>query len=298
MVPVAILLLAVYLIGEENDLFRPRCRLLFTVPKGTGFSRGMPVKLSGFRIGRLADMGLNDEARVDIMIDIDRTFMKWVREDSTVRLVKEGIVGESVLEVSVGSMEKEMLKDGGRIRYEHVRTLEELATDVTEKVTPVLLEVRDIISYVNDPQGDVKRLLRNLATLTERLDRTLTGLDAVLADLDDRSGAVAVDLRQTIRSADRVLTEAESALLTINRSLPPILSSSERTLASLERVADRVGRSSEAILPRIPRVIDSTESTLESSRELIDGTKRIWPLSRTIPPPPSPFLPVQSNERP
>ncbi|GAB4298583.1 MAG: MlaD family protein [Desulfuromonadia bacterium] len=296
LIPVAIILLAVYLIGKENDLFRPTYRLLFTVAKGTGFSRGMPVKLSGFRVGRLADMRLNDQARVDIMIDIDRSCSRWIREDSTVSLVKEGIVGESVLELSVGSQRHPPLPDGGRIRYEETKSLEELATEVTEKVTPVLLEIREIISYINDPKGDVKQLVKNLNSLSGRLDQTLDSVDHLVAQTSQQSAPLMVTARETIVHADRVLTGVETALLTLNRFLPPILESSERTISTTARITSDIEQSSSNILPRIPRLLDRTESTLETSEELMDGAKRIWPLKRVIPSPPPPFLPVTGDE--
>lgn len=296
LIPVAILLLAVYLIGKENDLFRPTYRLIFTVSKGTGFSRGMPVKLSGFRVGRLADMRLNDQARVDIMIDIDRSCSRWIREDSTVKLVKEGIVGENVLELSVGSEGRSPLPDGGRIRYEESKSLEELATEVTEKVTPVLLEIRDIIAYINDPNGDVKQLVKSLNSLSGRVDRTLTSVDRLLSQTTDESAHLMTTARETIAHADRVFTDVETALLTLNRSLPPILESSERALSSIERISSDIEKSGKKLLPRIPRLLDRTESTLESSEELMDGAKRIWPLNRVIAPPPPPFLPVTGDE--
>jgi len=296
MIPVVILLLVIYLIGKENDLFRPTYRLLFTVPKGTGFSRGMPVKLSGFRVGRLADMRLNDQARVDIMIDIDRSCTRWVRDDSSVRLVKEGVIGESVLELSVGSEGRPPLKDGDRIRYEQTKSLEELATEVTEKVTPVLLEIRDIISYINDPRGDVKQLVKNLNTLSGKLDQTLSSVDRLVTGASDQGLPLIATTGETVGHADRVLSHMETTLLTLNQSLPTLMGSSERTLATVERLAADLEKSGKTLLPRVPRLVDRAESTLDGSSELIDATKRVWPLNRVIPPPPPPFLPVTGDE--
>jgi phospholipid/cholesterol/gamma-HCH transport system substrate-binding protein len=53
----AALIAAIVYIGIENRLFTKKYHLRFTVDRGTGFSQGMPVKLSGFRIGRVKEIG-------------------------------------------------------------------------------------------------------------------------------------------------------------------------------------------------------------------------------------------------
>ena len=52
-VSVAALVAAIVYIGIQNNLFTKKYHLRFTVDRGTGFAQGMPVKLSGFRIGRV-----------------------------------------------------------------------------------------------------------------------------------------------------------------------------------------------------------------------------------------------------
>jgi phospholipid/cholesterol/gamma-HCH transport system substrate-binding protein len=87
------------LIGKENDLFTKKYELAFTVEKGTGFTRGMPVKISGFRIGRVKSISLNEAAKVDIVLQIGEKYQKWIRKDSTAKLVMEGLVGAAIIEI-------------------------------------------------------------------------------------------------------------------------------------------------------------------------------------------------------
>ena len=102
----------VLFIGADKDLLTPKYRLKFTTEKGTGFSKGMPVKLSGFRIGRIKNISLNEQAMVDIDMDIAEKYQKWIKTDSMAKLVKEGLVGDSIIEVSVGSSTAQILKTG------------------------------------------------------------------------------------------------------------------------------------------------------------------------------------------
>ena len=72
LIAVAGIALVVVLVGIQRNLFTQKYILHFTVDRGTGFSKGMPVKLSGFSIGRIKDLTLNEQAMVDINIEIDR----------------------------------------------------------------------------------------------------------------------------------------------------------------------------------------------------------------------------------
>ena len=138
-------ILVITVIGVQKDLFSAKYFLVFTVDRGTGFAKGMPVKLSGFRVGKITDMTLNEQAMVDITIEVAKKYSKWIRSDSTIKLVKEGLVGDSIVEVSVGSLDKSELKPGESITYLKTKGLDELADEIAEKVKPVLIEVRDII---------------------------------------------------------------------------------------------------------------------------------------------------------
>lgn len=104
MVLVAIIGIAVVfvLLGLERDIFTPKYRLRFVTESGSGFVEGMPVKLSGFKIGRVRSTELTEGANVLVTIEINKRYQKWIRADSKVHLAKEGYIGESYIEVTTG----------------------------------------------------------------------------------------------------------------------------------------------------------------------------------------------------
>ncbi|MDP1758729.1 MAG: MlaD family protein, partial [Thermodesulfovibrionales bacterium] len=163
-------------IGIERGVFTAKYRINFTVDKGTGFFEGMPVKLSGFKIGKIDSMSLDEHAKVKVILLINKKYSKWIRQDSKAILTKEGFIGEGVIDISVGSANKPVIGDGGVIQNEKARGLDELA----EEMRPVIGEIRDIISYVNDPKGDIKQTLANLKTLSSGLNATKENADKLI----------------------------------------------------------------------------------------------------------------------
>ena len=102
----AAIVAAVLYIGSETDLFGEKYYLRLKSHSGTGIQKGMPVKLSGFRIGRIDRIELDDQAQVTVRLTIDRKYSKWIREDSAATLQQEGLVGDTVISVSAGSPDR------------------------------------------------------------------------------------------------------------------------------------------------------------------------------------------------
>lgn len=297
-------LAVIFFIGADQDLYTEKYRLKFTVEKGTGFSRGMPVKLSGFRIGRINSISLNESAMVDIEIRIGRKYQKWIKKDSVVKLVKEGLVGDNIIEVSAGSRDSDVLKDGALITFEKTRGLEEVANDLADKVKPVLIEVKDIISYVNDPKGDIKQSMKNIRELTRDLYSTREKADALLTDSTLKVGHLSAETEALLKtSRDRidaigpVLEKVDRSMVTVEQKLPQLLEKAVTTMDHLDKASQNMEKITDKAMPRIPVLLNSAENTLQGADTVMDSLKSIWPLKSHLPVPSErEFVPGDSHE--
>jgi len=272
----------------ENDLFTSTFNVRLTAPKGTGFSQGMPIKLSGFRIGRVKSITLNDSAAVEVVFQIDKKYKKWMRKDSVARLIKEGIIGDYIIEISSGTS-TELIAENGIIALGESKAIDEIAEEIAEKVKPVLMDIRDIISYLNSEDGDVKRTLRNLNSFTENIEASRRNADLLLT-----SGRQTVDLagkrfdvilaktESRIDQVEPILGKADNSLQLVERKLPLLLEKIDLTLSQLESVSkDLKGTSAEA-LPRVPGLMNKTEGVIDQGETLLEGMKWLWPLSSVM----------------
>lgn len=283
---------ALVLFGMQKDLFTKKYNLHFTVDRGTGFVKGMPVKLSGFRIGRITSIALNDQAMVDIFAEIDNRYRKWIRSDSTVKLVKEGLVGDNVVEVSVGSSDKPELKDNDAIVYVKTKGLDELADEIADKVKPVLVEVRDIIGYINDPEGDLKKSIRNLELLTRNLDGTRRHADNLLLTANSNIGRVSARAAEVLDTANKridgidltpTLNRVNSTLDHIDGKLPAMLEKTDATLGEISAISSQTRLLSENAFPRIPGLLSQAEEVMLSTDRLVNSLRNSWLIRESVP---------------
>lgn len=269
--------LVVLLVGVQKDLFSPKYILNMTVDRGTGFTKGMPVKLSGFRVGRITDMALNEQAMVEITIEIAKKYSKWIRDDSTVKLVKEGLVGDSIVEVSVGSLDRPEIKPGESITYLKTKGLDELADEIAKKVTPVLIEVRDIIGFVNDPDGDLKKTIRNVELLTRNLDKTRSNADTMLIKTTQNLETISNKTTALLDISTRKIENLDVARLnTTLEKLPPLLEKTDAAMTNLAAISIETKKLSQQAFPLIPGVLSRTEELLFSTDRLVNSLNNSW----------------------
>lgn len=298
-------------IGIERGVFTKKYSLHFTVDKGTGFAVGMPVKLSGFYIGRLEKLALTDQARVNVTIVIEKKYSKWIRRDSSVKLVKEGMIGDSIIEMKVGNPASTELRDGEAIAYEPSPTLDDLVADVKAQVLPVLDQLKGMVAYMDDPKGDVKQTIANVRELTAGLPETRAKVDGLIVSVKDEIVTVRGDVEKILTSVDGLLATVDERVKKVNpivesaasiastaeKRLPPMLDEVEKSLkevrATLEKVRVMVDESS----GDVPGLLSNTVKLTENGNDIAESVKKTWPISSNVPPPVPVLVPGESYER-
>jgi phospholipid/cholesterol/gamma-HCH transport system substrate-binding protein len=288
------ILVAAALFGLQKDFFTKKYSLNFTTDSGTGFTKGMPVKLSGFRIGRVTAISLNNLAMVDVFLEIDADYNRWIRSDSIAKLVKEGLVGDSVITISAGSPDKPQLKDKDTIVFIPTRSLDELADEVAKQVKTLLTQDNEITSNINDPDGDLKKTIRNAEQLTRNLEGTRLHADRLLVSAADnvqlvtsRANGLLDSTRNKIDSIDLnpTLTRVNSTLDHLDKKIPVLLEKADTTLENVSKLSYETRLLSEKAFPRIPGVISQAEDVMLSTDRLINSLQNTWLLRGSSPSP-------------
>src|SRR4030065_2888804 len=79
----ALALLALLFLAKEKGFFSTTHTFTLSSKTGDGFAVGMPVVFSGFDIGKVHSLELNDKGEVLIQIRIPDKHVKWIKTDSS-----------------------------------------------------------------------------------------------------------------------------------------------------------------------------------------------------------------------
>ncbi len=286
-----IALVAVFL-GIQQDIFIPKTTIFFVTESGQDLNEGMAVKLRGFKIGKVRKVLLDDSARVTVELSINKKYMKWIRTDSRAKLAKEGLIGESIIEITRGAPEAKEIETTGVIPFEREKGIGEMAEELKAEIQPLFSDIRQIFQYVNDPNGDIKQALKNVKKVTADIDATRRHLDTLLKDTNKNISSITAKIDPAISSAKQTLETAGAMSKKMDKDIPQIMERINKSLENVQKTTEELKNSASQIPPIIKKGNELTNST----KEVLDSVKQVWPISSYIEEPKEKALKMDSYE--
>ena len=204
------IVLTVVAVGIQQDVFSPKTRLFIITDSGQDISEGMAVKLRGFNIGKVEKLELTDDARVKVTLSILRSHMQWVRSDSKARLLKEGVIGANIIEITLGSEKEKPLEHNAVLAFERERGLGQVVDQLYAEVIPLI--------------EDLKRVARRADTLLAGLPATQQKLDMALTsatkNFENLEKVTASDLPAMTKRGRETLDSAKKVVDSVSRTWP------------------------------------------------------------------------------
>ncbi|MGK2859920.1 MAG: MlaD family protein [Thermoanaerobaculia bacterium] len=239
------LLIFLFFIGSEQKLFAKKFDYEVRFTSAQGLAEGNPVHMSGVNVGVVKDIRLPQRASekfVEITISIDRKFAGRIREDSTARLKKLGLIAsDSYVDVSPGSPESPALKPGSDIpaaRQTNVDALLGQGEDLVDNFVRISFSLRNVLERVDRGEGLLGELTTDPKTkekVTESLVGTMGKLNSVLDDIEKGRGLVGRLVADDVYAEEVLssLAQTASSMQTIAGSIEQGFESGEGTIPAL-----------------------------------------------------------------
>lgn len=109
-----VFLAIIYLLGAQARYFERRYTLVAEFTEVGGLIEGATVRLAGVQIGRVIGVVLPGEpgGKVRVTLTIARRFMDRIRGDSEARIVTQGLLGDKLIEITIGTLAAPALQPG------------------------------------------------------------------------------------------------------------------------------------------------------------------------------------------
>jgi phospholipid/cholesterol/gamma-HCH transport system substrate-binding protein len=170
-----------------------------------GLVPGAAVRLAGMHIGEVDDVRLpSDSKRVNVKMKIDRTYLERIRSDSIAMITTRGLLGDPLIEISLGSTAAVALEDGARLQSRAPRGLKEVARTLESM-------------FDEDLAKDVHRITRSWAEISEGV---ASGPGLAHDLIYDRE--LSLETKATLASARRAISRLEGAVETADRILAEV----------------------------------------------------------------------------
>lgn len=181
-----VILMSLLYLAYEKGFFEKVFTFTLSSKSGDGFTEGMPVVISGFNIGKVHALELNDKGIVLIRIKIPERHVKWVKKNSTFILYRP-LIGASRIIVITNSLYSPQLPENKIPEVEIVNDINDVITKVPpliEKITLIAANLETLFKNLANPKGDFNRTLNNVTKVTDNLDNILEKVDKI-ADKTD-----------------------------------------------------------------------------------------------------------------
>jgi phospholipid/cholesterol/gamma-HCH transport system substrate-binding protein len=229
----------VYALGARARLFEPRYTVHAHFTEVGGLNEGATVRLAGVQVGRVKAVNLPSEpgGKVRVDLSIAKQFSNRVRKNSMARIETQGLLGDRIIELTVGTADAPATHDG----------------DVIVAVDPT-----DFGKIVSQGAETVK----NVAALAESLKATAETLKQ--SRLIEDASATLSSTRKVTERVSRMVDDIEKGRGWAHALIyeePVALRRMNEVIATTQRLLDRVDRGEGAA-----GVLTSEQSTAAARR--------------------------------
>lgn len=299
------LLLAVLLAGGiayQHGAFTARAQVYFLADDATGLSPGTPVRMSGFRIGKISEMHLQPDLSVKVVLTIETEPYSHLKTDARADVVREQL-RPAAIDLRPGSAAQRLPEDDPRVAFRKRGTLTEIAEDLRTRLAPILDDVKQLTGTARARRGDIDSMLEHANALSRDMAGTAKEMQALAQELRQRVGTLGAQGESVLGEANRsvvrlghLIGQADKSLDTVNSQLPGMLNKTNDLLGHLDAVLRDARTISSASAKGLPEIMHGAAPLIDDSRDTMQGLRESWLLRSMLPPPPPAALPIDSHD--
>ena len=182
-----------------------------------GLIGSAPVRLAGKRVGRVKSVSFDaqdlDRPRLLVTMQVDREVQERIRTDSVATIGSSGLLGDRVIEISMGTRRGEMLRDG-----DELASVDPLDLNVTiDKGARALDNVANLAANLNslveefDEESGGKRLAASVTSFGDMIIEVQEG-EGLLHSLifDSYEGTGVQSIEGSLVTLERILREIDA----------------------------------------------------------------------------------------
>jgi phospholipid/cholesterol/gamma-HCH transport system substrate-binding protein len=276
----------VLLIAYKQGFLEKRTGIWLSTPDASGISIGMPVKLMGFRVGKVDRMSFKyPSIQVELAINSDLIYS--IPKDSKVRFARESLIGTTYLEIVPGDPTAGPIAENTVLEYDRSMSLSELANYFEREVQPIIKNLQKTTQWMVNPEGDFIGSFREMHKMVKDLQQTQRRMDRLLDDMTTTSNAMR-------KASEDMSAMAQNVDKTITTEVPRLRKSTEFTLEE----ANTTLRHYRQLGTKADKTVDAVQPVVDEASEITSGLKRSWPLKGILGTPKTQTAPSWQDDLP
>ncbi len=188
-----LIMTAVYLIGNNKNIFRNTFSISTTFNNVNGLQEGNNVRYSGINIGVVKSIEMENNTKIRVTMTLNENMLPHIKKDAIASIGSDGLVGNMIVNIIPGNENLTPIEQGDEIKsYSRIGT-------------------EDILKTLNTTNDNAALLISNMLKITQSLMEGKGTLGKLLND-----SVMANDLEHTVRNLKYASLEAKGSLRELN----------------------------------------------------------------------------------
>ena len=226
-----LLIIGLYLIGSNRNLFGKNITLYSTFYNISGLQIGNNVRFGGIDVGTVDKMEIINDTSVRVTMSVQENLLNFIRTNSYTSIGTDGLMGNKLVNIDPGTPDAPNITDGSTLpSIKGIDTEQMLRTlnQTNDNVSIISEDLRILTGNINKSRGTLYTVLMD-TTLAFSLKKTLNNLEDISQNLENFTGelsSVVKGVQEGHGTLGGLINDSSNLSLSFHRSLTEIEQSS------------------------------------------------------------------------
>jgi ABC-type transporter Mla subunit MlaD len=301
------LLVMVLVIARQEGLWLDYVEYQAVFKNISGLKKGSEVRLAGVTVGSVANTTVRTDGKIEVTFQIMKKYRDRIREDSQASIGSIGLLGDRSLDLTAGSPDKPVLKEGELLAGVEPLDLQELlvrAAPSLDSIQAAFANLAKLAGEMADPKGDFKQAVANIRGTFEKINEgegtlgllvsdpkmyeeamaTVAGVRKFIDAMNNPQGALGMFLHDPAVKADlrKILKDIEILAGNLRQGSVPLSEAMAQLPAMFKKVQsflDKLDKAGEGL----PDLVVTGEGALRDVDKVAEAAQKSWLLRRHVP---------------
>ena len=252
-----------------------------------GVHSGTAVLIAGLRAGGVDEVELLSSNKIRVSYYVLGKFQERIREDSKAQLIRPFVIGDRILEISVGNQELPKLAEGADLRVEETLDLmsllsgKRLGTSL-EKISEMLGNLQYLMEAFLD-----KDRTKSMLSIFDKMDPLMGNMNTMSQEVIKLSGQLThkQNLKKTLAQTAILTKELNVIIPELNRQNPELaknLAQLTKSLSTMTQDFKEVTTMMKEMGPEIPTVARRALEALDEATVLMKAMQKNFFLKSSV----------------
>lgn len=253
--------------------------------KGLGLRNGAKIQVNGVNAGRVENITLTDDGKVELTFKMERKYQKHITSTSKVYATRDqNLISERIILITTGDKPGRVLEDGNTLFAGEAQDIETVLTNVIElidRIDKIARTADTLIQMTMDSSSTVGALIGS-DRLYQKIDHAVVKLRSVLNETGDIVETTGDLVETTKDNVPKLFGRADTLtakLVGIADSVALIIGTLDTTIFQMNSMLSNA----DVMLQSAGNLLIDGEQTMTRVDDLVGSMSKFWFIRNDIP---------------